>query len=519
MPVGRRRIAASVVAGAALFAARRAQALAFEITRSETAACYLGLLCLDLEASLVGRVGFGEVSFSLPVPTPDASRWIPVVASTRFAGAIDVAGSHPTDLVQARANASGIAPMGTFAETVDLLDGAGASVAAHAVEALLACGPLPLGYAAPTVDCAGGGVGTSERDLDPADLGSLAGPLTLRFGFDATEPLPIAGSESFDVQQSDLGLSVVYQPRPEPPSAALELVSSEVTACGPGRLCARTTVSLGGSAAFGTQAFPIPLPQVDLTQWTPVDATLQFGGGMGIGAAFLTEDVLARQHPGDFGVLMGSFSETLQITDSLGAEVAHFTTTQVMLCGPVPAGYASPTIPCGDGNAGFGFRAFGPGELGWAQSPLVLEAVTEGTEPLPILGTERFQLHDQPIEIAITYSADADGDGIVNSADNCPFVPNPDQRDSGGVRSGRRDGIGDACQCGDVDGNGRVTAADVVMMQRALLAPGRAPMRRPELCDVGGSRGCTIADVAILRRAVAKPPTATIVQQCAEGGP
>ena len=35
---------------------------------------------------------------------------------------------------------------------------------------------------------------------------------------------------------------------------------------------------------------------------------------------------------------------------------------------------------------------------------------------------------------------DTDGDGVPNQADNCPFVPNPDQADSDG------DGVGDACE-------------------------------------------------------------------------
>jgi len=34
---------------------------------------------------------------------------------------------------------------------------------------------------------------------------------------------------------------------------------------------------------------------------------------------------------------------------------------------------------------------------------------------------------------------DSDGDGIPDSADNCPFVSNPDQADS------NANGVGDAC--------------------------------------------------------------------------
>ena len=45
--------------------------------------------------------------------------------------------------------------------------------------------------------------------------------------------------------------------------------------------------------------------------------------------------------------------------------------------------------------------------------------------------------------VTVTSSPDADGDGVPDSIDNCPGVPNADQVDS------NRDGVGDACACGN----------------------------------------------------------------------
>jgi len=115
---------------------------------------------------------------------------------------------------------------------------------------------------------------------------------------------------------------------------------------------------------------------------------------------------------------------------------------------------------------------------------------------------------------------DADGDGVADAADNCAFQANPSQSDDGGVGSSSPpDGIGDACQCGDVNGDGLVTTSDLALYQRALLQPPAATIARPELCNVGGSASCTIADVAILGRALLVPPTAMIAAACAASLP
>lgn len=106
---------------------------------------------------------------------------------------------------------------------------------------------------------------------------------------------------------------------------------------------------------------------------------------------------------------------------------------------------------------------------------------------------------------------DADGDGVPDSSDNCPHAANADQLDRGGVGSAApADGIGDVCQCGDVNGDGKVTTSDSVITARSLLIPPTATMAHPEKCNVGGNAACTTADVTIIKRALLTPPTAMI---------
>ena len=90
--------------------------------------------------------------------------------------------------------------------------------------------------------------------------------------------------------------------------------------------------------------------------------------------------------------------------------------------------------------------------------------------------------------------ADADGDGVVNNADNCPATPNADQADADG------DGAGDACDDtpnGDADGDGVDDAADNCP---ALANPGQEDLDGDGIgddCDDtpdGDSDGDGVAD-------------------------
>ena len=68
-----------------------------------------------------------------------------------------------------------------------------------------------------------------------------------------------------------------------------------------------------------------------------------------------------------------------------------------------------------------------------------------------------------PTWMVIARKADADGDGVEDSRDNCPTVSNPDQRDS------NHDGKGDACQPDRVKPRVKVYAGGARRGKRAFL--------------------------------------------------
>jgi hypothetical protein len=118
------------------------------------------------------------------------------------------------------------------------------------------------------------------------------------------------------------------------------------------------------------------------------------------------------------------------------------------------------------------------------------QIVLAGGETLPgftdgvIVVTSGSPVGNENVAIVTTFSSDddLDGDGFGDEDDNCPNRANPGQEDGGGVRSGSDDGIGRACQCFDITGNGIVDDGDVseeddvVPCQQVLaLLPGQMP--------------------------------------------
>jgi hypothetical protein len=158
-----------------------------------------------------------------------------------------------------------------------------------------------------------------------------------------------------------------------------------------------------------------------------------------------------------------------------------------------------------------------------AQVPL-----TDGTTftgPTPILAVD-----------PTVQNCDLDGDGFLNAEDNCPHTSNPAQEDNGGLGflalpGELGDGIGDACQCGDLDNDGAVTGIDLADGRAGLANPAQF-IAAPEKCNVIGATDatlhpelpialdCRIDDITVLKRALTDPSlTPGILQKCAPAVP
>ena len=95
---------------------------------------------------------------------------------------------------------------------------------------------------------------------------------------------------------------------------------------------------------------------------------------------------------------------------------------------------------------------------------------------------------------------DVDLDGIPDATDNCLNERNAGQEDDGRLLSPTPNGIGNACECGDLGVDGQIGDPDIAAL-RAWLA--RAPTATPALqrCSVAGGIECDVRDYSVLTRA------------------
>jgi hypothetical protein len=102
---------------------------------------------------------------------------------------------------------------------------------------------------------------------------------------------------------------------------------------------------------------------------------------------------------------------------------------------------------------------------------------------------------------------DRDTDGVADCADNCPYWATANRTDADA------DGRGDACECGDQNGDGRNTVADLIAINRAIFTPA---LMTP-LCDANNDGRCDVRDIVQVNREIFSPRTSTCARQPVPG--
>jgi hypothetical protein len=104
---------------------------------------------------------------------------------------------------------------------------------------------------------------------------------------------------------------------------------------------------------------------------------------------------------------------------------------------------------------------------------------------------------------------DSDGDAIADASDTCPFFPDPDQADSD---SNAR---GDACECGDQNGDARVNVRDLIAINLATFRPSLVSA----LCDTNKDGLCNVSDIVGANAEIFSPGNTSICARQPLPGP
>ncbi|MGH7337367.1 MAG: dockerin type I domain-containing protein, partial [Myxococcota bacterium] len=162
--------------------------------------------------------------------------------------------------------------------------------------------------------------------------------------------------------------------------------------------------------------------------------------------------------------------------------------------------------------------ALGPNPATWDADEAGdrIQFAAAGTASIPDMDWVNRPTFQQVVEYRLdAQSPDTDEDGRNDDNDNCPFVANPGQEDTGGLATETPDGIGNACQCGDVTSNGIVNGQDAIVIQRHALGKQPNPLFLvPGNCDVSGNDECNGQDANAVKRAALGHPSPTFGQRC-----
>jgi len=117
--------------------------------------------------------------------------------------------------------------------------------------------------------------------------------------------------------------------------------------------------------------------------------------------------------------------------------------------------------------------------------------------------------------VASTIPDDFDEDLRRDEDDNCVYTSNVAQMDQGGLKTSTEDGVGDACQCGEGEGSGKILVAENDLANMLSHLRGVTPAGFAEArCSVANPSTCTIHDAAVLASALSSPATVALDNVC-----
>jgi hypothetical protein len=138
---------------------------------------------------------------------------------------------------------------------------------------------------------------------------------------------------------------------------------------------------------------------------------------------------------------------------------------------------------------------------------LEFQAIGAGSSRIELEAVERFsnirgaalalEMPESAVEVGGANGPDRDNDGTPDGLDVCPSWADPDQKDSDG------DGRGNACECGDQNGDGTVDVSDLVSINGAIFGS----QSQSPLCDANGDGLCDVGDIVAVNRSLFGTPT------------
>ncbi len=229
-------------------------------------------------------------------------------------------------------------------------------------------------------------------------------------------------------------------------------------------------------ADHGPGADGIPgCPGDNALDGTPCDELLGDPGTAGNSGA---DDVASSISIGGAPAVAG-IQARFKARDANGAAVAYFSSSQGSVYG-----YTDPNPPTFNTVAASAVRDLNAAGLAAARDSLtksdrvwcpLVGGVPECTRSCVPGGSEDF-----------------DCDGIPDVSDNCPFWPTALLDDTNG------DGRGDACQCGDANGDGLINVSDILTANSGIFDPTQVGV----LCDATGDGLCNVSDILAINSAI-----------------